>query len=405
MVIVRLPILLGPGDHRGRSTSLVARLAAGRQSFVMKGGIAFTDVRDVAQGLATIVAIPSPRRIYHLAGTSCSLIDFFRQAADLAGVAPPRLCLPKTVVIPFAHLAHRIARIFGTKSPLPSPVVVEMGSHYWGFTSRWSHELGYRPRLAQETLRDTIAWCEDQKLPMDPNETAIVSRRHATDHWEQQILRNVEVLEGLGISRDRAEHLVNEFIRIVQQFPPPSVLQVFDDPSAPMPSELLTEAKSDGRAFMLEFLAPIMACVSVDGRHQLDRLAPLLGRIPITVVSNHLSHLDAPAIFWALWHASPTGRSLAERLVVLAGRFASQAKFARPALSLFSSLLVCSPTDMGENPGLHELMGRINRHAFRQARRLQGTGESWPSFRRVRVPWMAGQDDSSHHFTPTSQTP
>jgi len=209
---------------------------------------------------------------------------------------------------------------------------------------------------------------------MDPNETAIVSRRHATDHWEQQILRNVEVLEGLGISRDRAEHLVNEFIRIVQQFPPPSVLQVFDDPSAPMPSELLTEAKSDGRAFMLEFLAPIMACVSVDGRHQLDRLAPLLGRIPITVVSNHLSHLDAPAIFWALWHASPTGRSLAERLVVLAGRFASQAKFARPALSLFSSLLVCSPTDMGENPGLHELMGRINRHAFRQARRLQGTG-------------------------------
>ena len=158
MVIVRLPILLGPGDHRGRSTSLVARLAAGRQSFVMKGGIAFTDVRDVAQGLATIVAIPSPRRIYHLAGTSCSLIDFFRQAADLAGVAPPRLCLPKTVVIPFAHLAHRIARIFGTKSPLPSPVVVEMGSHYWGFTSRWSHELGYRPRLAQETLRDTIAW-------------------------------------------------------------------------------------------------------------------------------------------------------------------------------------------------------------------------------------------------------
>jgi dihydroflavonol-4-reductase len=160
LVIVRLPVLLGPGDHRGRSTALVARLAAGRQFFVMDGGIAFTDVRDVAQGLAAIVAVPSPRRIYHLAGTSCSLAEFFRQCAELAGVAPPRLCLPKAVVIPLAHVTNSIARVFGTKSPLPSPVVVEMGSHYWGFTSRWSHELGYSPRSACETLGDTIAWLQ-----------------------------------------------------------------------------------------------------------------------------------------------------------------------------------------------------------------------------------------------------
>jgi 1-acyl-sn-glycerol-3-phosphate acyltransferase len=209
---------------------------------------------------------------------------------------------------------------------------------------------------------------------MDPNRTAIVSRRHATDDWEQQILHNIEVLEELGLNRVRAQHLVSEFVRVAHQIPTPSVLHVFDDPSVQIASDLLTEATPDGRAFMLEFLDPIMACVSVEGMQNLDALAPLLGHVPITVVSNHLSHLDAPAIFHALWHASVTGRSLAEQLVILAGRFASQTKFARPALTLFSSLLVCSPWDILESPEQSDLMGKINRRAFRQARRLQATG-------------------------------
>jgi dihydroflavonol-4-reductase len=163
LVIVRLPVLLGPADHRGRSTSLVRRIVTGRQSFSMAGGIAFSDVRDVARGIATLVSMQTPRRIYHLAGTSCSLAEFFRRCAALAGTLPPRLRLPKAVPLPLAHLADRLTRIVGRKSPLPDPVVVEMASRYWGFASRWSHELGYAARPAEETLRDTIAWLQPKE--------------------------------------------------------------------------------------------------------------------------------------------------------------------------------------------------------------------------------------------------
>lgn len=163
LVVVRLPVLLGPGDHRGRSTSLAHRLATGRQSFAMAGGIAFSDVRDVAKGLAAVVSIRVPRRIYHLAGTSCSLAEFFRRCAALAGMCPPRLRLPKAVALPLAHLADGVAHIVGRSSPLPDPVVVEMASRYWGFTSRWSHELGYVARPAEETLRDTIEWLQPKE--------------------------------------------------------------------------------------------------------------------------------------------------------------------------------------------------------------------------------------------------
>jgi nucleoside-diphosphate-sugar epimerase len=158
LVIVRLPVLLGPGDHVGRSTRLVEKLISGRQRFVMKGGIAFTDVRDVATGLMTIMTTPHPRAVYHLPGTSCSLSQFFLRCAELSGADLPRMFLPGTVARLAARVAGEAAKLVGSRSFLPDPVVVEMASHYWGFRSRWADEIGFVPRSADETLRDTIAW-------------------------------------------------------------------------------------------------------------------------------------------------------------------------------------------------------------------------------------------------------
>lgn len=158
LVIVRLPVLLGPGDHVGRSTRLIARLITGNQRFLMKGGITFADVRDVATGLTAIIARESPRTVYHLAGTNWSLAEFFLRCADLANAEVPRIFLPAVVARFTARLANDAARLVGGRSWFPDPVVVEMASHYWGFRSRWAHEIGFAARPASETLHDTITW-------------------------------------------------------------------------------------------------------------------------------------------------------------------------------------------------------------------------------------------------------
>jgi nucleoside-diphosphate-sugar epimerase len=152
LVVVRPPVLLGPGDHRHRSTGHLIRWLRGRLPFLVHGGMHFADVRDVAAALGRVMAMPAPRPVYHLPGTATSIEEFFAMAAREARRAPPRLVVPW-------RPAWVLAALAGPLHLLPDPVVVEMASHWWGLHSLYAaDELQYRSRPGQETLHDTIAW-------------------------------------------------------------------------------------------------------------------------------------------------------------------------------------------------------------------------------------------------------
>lgn len=161
LVIVRPPVLLGPGDHRLRSTAQVWKALRRKQPFVIRGGIAFADVRDVARALIAALERPEVQPVYHLPGHACGIEEFFARIERLSGVPGPRWKLPYPVAITLATLVEGLgARLLGRPPHLlPDPVVVEMASHYWGLRSLYAEsELGYRVRDADETLRDTIEW-------------------------------------------------------------------------------------------------------------------------------------------------------------------------------------------------------------------------------------------------------
>lgn len=161
LVFLRPPVLLGPGDHRVRSTRNVWKAIRRKQPFVIQGGIAFADVRDVAAAIVAALERPEVQPIYHLPGHACGIEAFFDRVATISGVPGPPWKLP----YPLAHALATLvegggARLLG-KPPhvLPDPVVVEMAARYWGLRSIYAEpELGYRPRPADETLRDTIEW-------------------------------------------------------------------------------------------------------------------------------------------------------------------------------------------------------------------------------------------------------
>lgn len=150
LVVLRPPVLLGPGDHRGRSTQHVRRLLEDRLPFLLRGGIAYADVRDIATAIVAAARIDAPRVAYNLPGTSSTLAEFFALIGEVAGKRPPRLVLPPGI-------ARWIAIALRPLHVLPDPVVFEMAAHHWGISSRHAAELGYRARPARETITDTVA--------------------------------------------------------------------------------------------------------------------------------------------------------------------------------------------------------------------------------------------------------
>jgi dihydroflavonol-4-reductase len=156
LVIVRPPILLGPGDHRFRSTSNVLRLLRGRLPVLFDASIHFVDIRDVARAMVRAMLLPHPRPIYHFPGTVCALDEFFRMVARAAGITPRWRRIP---IRPLWMLSRFLDRIRLRPHVIPDPVLMEMGMYHWGLSSRFSHEeLGFAPRDPEETIRDTVQW-------------------------------------------------------------------------------------------------------------------------------------------------------------------------------------------------------------------------------------------------------
>jgi dihydroflavonol-4-reductase len=148
--------MLGPGDHKFRSTSNVLRVLRRKLPFIFSGSIHYADVRDVADAMVRAMLLPEPRQIYHTPGTVQSLDDFFGLVASEAKLPRTWKVLPTALVGAVA----RLAELLGIKSRVvPNPVLIEMASHHWELASRYAEpDLGYKARPAQETIADTVQW-------------------------------------------------------------------------------------------------------------------------------------------------------------------------------------------------------------------------------------------------------
>jgi dihydroflavonol-4-reductase len=181
--IVRPPVLLGPGDHRRRSTGYVQKVLDGKVPVVPSGGMHFTDIRDVAQALVRLTQIEAPRPVYHLPGTASTLREFFAMVTEVSGAPVVERPLPRWAAIGLAQIATLGGKIHPA---LPDPVVLEMATCFWGLTSLFAHELGYAPRPGRQTLCDTVSWLRANPAPAGAHgraEPKRVQRRGAApDH-------------------------------------------------------------------------------------------------------------------------------------------------------------------------------------------------------------------------------
>ncbi|MCC7535089.1 MAG: NAD-dependent epimerase/dehydratase family protein [Deltaproteobacteria bacterium] len=159
VVSVNPSLLLGPGDEHLSSTEDVRKFLDGQVHAVPCGGLSFVDARDAALAMVLAMSHGEAGQRYLVGAANLTFEAFFGRLARIAGVAPPRVRLPRTGAAGRlgVRALGRLASRLGGEPPLGEQAF-EMGEHYWYVdSSRAERELGWVARDPNETLYDTVA--------------------------------------------------------------------------------------------------------------------------------------------------------------------------------------------------------------------------------------------------------
>lgn len=155
--------ITGPYDPgRGHLTALVTDYCKGSLTAGIRGGYDFVDVRDVAAGVLAAVERAPSGETYILSNRYYQVPEILELLHRLTGKRAITRILPlwfARFTAPLSELYYRILR----KPPLYTPYsIYTLQSNSLFSHEKADRELGYRTRPMEETLKDTIAWLQEQ---------------------------------------------------------------------------------------------------------------------------------------------------------------------------------------------------------------------------------------------------
>lgn len=160
-VIVNPATVIGPGDWRPTPTGRVIEDAVrGRIPAYVDTGLNLVHVDDVAAGHLLAYERGKVGERYILGGEDMTLREILSEIARLVGRKPPRLRLPRRLVLPVAYAAEAWARL---RDAPGEPLITVEGlrsakTRMYFSSARAENELGYRARPALAALAETVAW-------------------------------------------------------------------------------------------------------------------------------------------------------------------------------------------------------------------------------------------------------
>ncbi len=153
-------LLLGPGDDfYGTATEAVRLFLDDGVPFAPSGGLAFVDVRDVADAVALALTRGRSGRRYLLNACNLRFSEFYGRLARLTGKQAPVARLPNITrrVLSWLPDLGRDDGFGGMVGARLSREQMELASVFWYCSSRGAEsELGWQARDPNQTLADTV---------------------------------------------------------------------------------------------------------------------------------------------------------------------------------------------------------------------------------------------------------
>jgi len=158
-VIVNPSTPIGPRDVKPTPTGrIIVEAARGRVPGFVDTGLNLVHVDDVAEGHLAALRRGAVGERYILGGENVSFADMLADIAHLVGRRPPRLRVPRAVVVPTAYAAEAIAWFTG-REPFATVDGIRMAQHRMFFSAaKAERDLGFRARPYRQALADAIDW-------------------------------------------------------------------------------------------------------------------------------------------------------------------------------------------------------------------------------------------------------
>jgi dihydroflavonol-4-reductase len=158
-VIVNPTYMFGPLDARPSSGKLILDVVRRKLPGWSWGVNDFVDARDVARGALAAWRKGARGERYILGGERMTYRAILERIGRIAGVAPPRLPIPRLAALALGKAGDLYQRVSG-KAPLINSVAARYAyTDRFQFThARAVRELGYRHGPVDDAIDDALAW-------------------------------------------------------------------------------------------------------------------------------------------------------------------------------------------------------------------------------------------------------
>jgi dihydroflavonol-4-reductase len=160
VVIVNPAAPIGVGDHKPTPTGkIVVDFLNGRMPAYVDTGMTIVDVEDVARGHLLAAERGKVGERYILGGENLTLKQVLDVLAEVAGLAPVRIRIPRGVAFAWAYVDVGLARLSRNHTPTATPDAVRISRKYEFFSSAKAvRELGFPQSDAHDALRKAVEW-------------------------------------------------------------------------------------------------------------------------------------------------------------------------------------------------------------------------------------------------------
>ncbi|MGC9349582.1 MAG: NAD-dependent epimerase/dehydratase family protein [Anaerolineae bacterium] len=161
-VILRPTAMLGPYDFKPSYVGqALIQLARDRIPALVSGGFDWVDVRDAVAGALRAEEMAPPGARYLLSGHWHTIREVAELVASITGQAAPALTVPLELADAVAPLMTLLARFNGSHPIYTRVTLSVLRSNRQVSSARAERELGYTARPLAESVRDALAWFQE----------------------------------------------------------------------------------------------------------------------------------------------------------------------------------------------------------------------------------------------------